>query len=84
MTSTSPETQPVARPAPTARRGTVAKPAALIRPEARLAMICDAAYFLAERRGFIPGHELDDWLTAEKQIDLALAAGAPERGAPSA
>jgi hypothetical protein len=47
-------------------------------------MICDAAYFLAERRGFIPGHELDDWLTAEKQIDLALAAGAAERGAPSA
>jgi hypothetical protein len=43
--------------------------------ETRLTMICDAAYFLAERRGFASGHELDDWLAAEKQIDLALTSG---------
>ena len=43
-------------------------------PAARLVMINVAAYFLAERRGFCPGHELDDWLAAEKQIDLALTA----------
>ncbi len=27
-----------------------------------------AAYFLAERRGFVPGRELDDWLAAEAAI----------------
>lgn len=33
--------------------------------------IREAAYFLAEARGFAPGHELDDWLKAEKQIDAS-------------
>jgi len=46
-------------------------------PRARTAderrrMICEAAYYLAERRGFQPGHELKDWLSAECQIDAAL------------
>lgn len=27
-----------------------------------------AAYFLAERRGFDPGHELEDWLIAEEGV----------------
>lgn len=27
-----------------------------------------AAYLLAEQRGFTPGHELDDWLKAERTI----------------
>lgn len=31
-------------------------------------MLAIAAYFLAERRGFAPGGELDDWLAAEAQI----------------
>ena len=35
----------------------------------RRAMIAEAAYYLAERRGFKPGHELEDWLAAEAQID---------------
>jgi hypothetical protein len=28
-----------------------------------------AANFKAERRGFVPGHELDDWLAAEEEED---------------
>jgi hypothetical protein len=28
-----------------------------------------AAYLRAVRRGFEPGHELEDWLAAEKEID---------------
>lgn len=28
-----------------------------------------AAYAAAERRGFAPGFETDDWLEAERQID---------------
>lgn len=27
-----------------------------------------AAYFIAEKRGFEPGHELDDWLAAEAEV----------------
>ncbi len=30
--------------------------------------IAMAAYFKAERRGFVPGHELDDWLEAEHDV----------------
>ncbi len=30
------------------------------------------AYRLAEQRGFEPGHELQDWLQAEKEIDTEL------------
>jgi hypothetical protein len=37
-----------------------------------------AAYFLAERRGFVPGHELDDWLEAEDAIEAEDAARAAE------
>ena len=33
-----------------------------------------AAYFLAERRGFARGHELDDWLAAEDAIEAEDAA----------
>lgn len=31
-----------------------------------------AAYFEAEKRGFAPGQELDDWLAAENEFDEAL------------
>jgi Protein of unknown function (DUF2934) len=34
--------------------------------------IAEAAYFRAERRGFVPGHELDDWLAAETEIKERL------------
>jgi len=39
----------------------------------REAMIREAAYFRAERRGFAQGAELDDWLAAEAEIDSLLA-----------
>ncbi len=37
--------------------------------ELRQRMIAEAAYFQAERRGFSPGCELEDWLAAETQVD---------------
>ena len=37
--------------------------------ESREARIAEAAYWRAERRGFQPGYELEDWLSAEKEID---------------
>jgi hypothetical protein len=37
--------------------------------DSREARIAEAAYWRAERRGFAPGGELEDWLEAEKEID---------------
>lgn len=31
--------------------------------------ISEAAYFIAERHGFAPGHELSDWLEAEREVN---------------
>jgi len=36
--------------------------------ELRHAMTAEAAFYLAERRGFEPGHELEDWVEAEDEI----------------
>lgn len=33
--------------------------------------IRETAYFKAERRGFTPGHELEDWIAAEQEVDRA-------------
>jgi hypothetical protein len=41
--------------------------------EERRARIAKAAYLLAERRDFAPGHELEDWLQAEAEVDRELA-----------
>jgi hypothetical protein len=41
----------------------------------RQAMIAEVAYYRAERRDFDPGHELDDWLEAERAVDRLLQAG---------
>lgn len=45
-------------------------------PERRAAMIAEAAYFRAEKRGFGPGGETDDWLQAEAEVDARLLGGA--------
>jgi hypothetical protein len=60
--------------APKAQPTPVAAPVA-VPAEARRAMIAKAAYLRAERRGFVPGFEEDDWLTAEKEVDALLSAG---------
>jgi hypothetical protein len=36
--------------------------------EERLHLIAITAYYLAESRGFQPGHEEEDWLAAEMQV----------------
>jgi hypothetical protein len=44
--------------------------------EFRHEMIATAAYYIAEQRGFAPGHELADWCAAEAAVDAALGASA--------
>lgn len=41
----------------------------------RDAMIATSAYFRAQGRNFEAGHELEDWLAAESEIDAALLSG---------
>jgi hypothetical protein len=41
-------------------------------PEDMGSMIATAAYYLAAARNFTPGHELDDWLEAERAIRARL------------
>lgn len=36
--------------------------------------IAEAAYFLAQARGFAPGSDLDDWLAAEQQLSQGTGA----------
>ena len=55
----------------------VTRSGAFIEPHRRQAMIAEAAYYLAEQRAFDPGHDVDDWLQAEQQIDQALAGNSP-------
>jgi len=43
-----------------------------ITPEDKHEMVAVAAYFLAERRGFVPGRELDDWREAAAAIERML------------
>lgn len=63
------ETSPPAAKKPTARKKKTAPQKAAVDMSG---MIATAAYYIAERRSFAPGHELEDWLEAEKQIKAAL------------
>lgn len=47
----------------------------------RHAMIAEAAYFLAEKRGFASGLEQQDWFAAEQFVDDAF--GNPPAGGRS-
>ena len=53
--------------------GRIARTGIEVAPDERHEMISVAAYYLAERRGFVPGHELQDWKLATAAIDRMLA-----------
>ncbi|MEP7247393.1 MAG: DUF2934 domain-containing protein [Gammaproteobacteria bacterium] len=81
--ATKPLTSTSAATKPAAPRKRASKPAAKpiatrseVSPDARRAMIAESAYLRAERRGFAPGHEADDWCAAEREVDTLLSADA--------
>jgi hypothetical protein len=43
-----------------------------IDPNVRRQLVAAEAYFLAERRGFTAGNELEDWVAAEAAVDSRL------------
>jgi len=63
------------RPVESATRPNSGHSADFIEPERRRAMISESAYYGAERRGFSPGREFEDWRAAETEIDTLLARG---------
>ena len=81
--SPQPEGRTVIPPLPPmsepARPGIIAEMASQVatnRPvdaKTKQAMIAEAAYYRAEKRGFAPGHDLDDWLEAEALIEVVTA-----------
>jgi hypothetical protein len=54
----------IAEPAPPMRA-----PAGFDPSSSREALIATAAYYRAQKRGFRPGHEIEDWLAAEREVD---------------
>lgn len=82
--------KPAAAPSRTAKTPTARSAAAAAKPakvpvaaakeapapsgEARYRWIAHAAYLRAERRGFAPGQEIDDWLAAEAEFLAAYGA----------
>jgi hypothetical protein len=54
------------------------KKPAYVTNEERWRMVAEAAYHKAEKRGFATGHETEDWLEAEQEID-ALLGGKKQR-----
>ncbi|HTW37644.1 MAG TPA: DUF2934 domain-containing protein [Steroidobacteraceae bacterium] len=73
----SAETRPTQRraAAPKGQPEPAAAAPVVVSTDTRRAMIAKAAYLRSERRGFAPGFEEDDWLTAEKEVDALLSAG---------
>lgn len=43
--------------------------------ESRYCLVAELAYLKSQERGFEPGHELEDWLAAEVEVDMKLGKG---------
>ena len=79
--SPSPQSKPAATPEPLKGRESPESEAlakakakkeledAVKRDDERRRLIEESAYYRAERRGFEPGREEEDWLEAEKEVD---------------
>ena len=62
-------TKPRAAKAAAAKSSSAAQ---TVTPEQRYRMVAEAAYHHAEKRGFVGGDPLNDWLLAEMEVDKML------------
>lgn len=80
------EKKPAARKAPAPKKAaaeaasaesSVARPQSIpkLTPDQRRYYVEVAAYYIAERRGFHGGSEMDDWVQAEEDIDRLVREG---------
>jgi hypothetical protein len=71
----TPNAAPAKRAAkPKAGKASTPAPRAQVSEDTRRGMIAESAYLRAERRGFAPGHEDEDWVAAEREVDALLNA----------
>ena len=66
---------PTPKRAATPESAGAAVPRTQVSPDTRRAMIAESAFLRAERRGFAPGNEEEDWCAAEREVDALLSAG---------
>jgi hypothetical protein len=66
----TPSTVPGAAQGPVTR-----EPVSPVSDEERHRMIEEAAYYRAEKRGFEPGHNEEDWAAATEEVDAMLREG---------
>jgi len=64
--------KPTARKKAAIKKVRVTAATTAVNPEERYKMIAEAAFLRAERRGFVDGDDLRDWLDAEREIDQML------------
>lgn len=62
--------------------GPAASPSVQVTPEQRRQWIAEAAYYRAERRGFVGGDPGEDWRAAEAEIDARLLGVVPDPEEP--
>jgi hypothetical protein len=62
---------------PARREDVAANTRSRLLPEERRRLIAETAYFIAERRGFSAGSELEDWLQAEAEVRCRLGEAGP-------
>jgi DUF2934 family protein len=75
VSPTSPPRTRAKSPTPRVRKTAAKAPARVtISEDVRRGMIAEGAYLRAERRGFAPGHEEEDWIAAEAEVDALLKA----------
>jgi len=79
----NPESTPARKRAPRKAANPAAATAKprFVNPQRRAALIAQAAYFRAMRRGFAAGHDVEDWLAAEAEVDAELLSGGPHSSA---
>lgn len=70
---TAPAKNPAKTAAPRKARTSSSRSPRKLSADLRRQMIAEAAYLRAERRGFSPGDPNEDWLEAEREVDLLLA-----------
>lgn len=62
-------------PAKSAAAAKKPPPAGILLPvshEERWRMVAEAAYYIAQRRGFVGGDAIADWVAAEAEVDARL------------
>ena len=67
--SAAPKTSKPAAPSPAMNAAARAD----LTPDELRKLISEAAYYRAKKRGFQPGHELDDWIQPEAEVARRLS-----------